>query len=179
VRWSASRDARLPVERRLLDIAAPAAVNSAQWTKRRGFYAKHCNQQLPVATGGYPTLTARFPPSLSTKEFIWPASCNESVCIVTVLGRSRTAGGHQIRVGDKVRFQVADIFLPTRDDLPQVLATALELEGTVTDFSDSGPQPCVFAVVDVIAHHNVVLPVNKLKFPGPSEPSGRTEPQAS
>jgi len=80
-------------------------------------------------------------------------------------------------VGDKVRFQVADIFLPTRDDLPQVLATAQELEGTVMDFSDSGPQPCVFAVVDVIAHHNVVLPVDKLELPGPSDSSERPEPQ--
>ena len=80
-------------------------------------------------------------------------------------------------MGDKVRFQVADIFLPTRDDLPQVLATAQELEGTVTDFSDSGPQPCVFAVVDVVAHHNVVLPVDKLKLPASSELPGRPEPQ--
>lgn len=37
-----------------------------------------------------------------------------------------------------------------------------ELEGIVTGFSDSGLQPRVFAVVDVIARQSVVVPVEKL-----------------
>ena len=83
-------------------------------------------------------------------------------------------GGYLIRVGDTVRFEVADIFLPTRDDLPQTLTAVQELQGTVTDFSDSGPQPRVFAVVDVIAHHSLVLPVDKLRTYNSFNPADTT-----
>ena len=65
--------------------------------------------------------------------------------------------------GDTVRFKVADIFLPTHDDLPKALATVQEIEGVVTDFSDSGLEPRAFAVVDVIARQSVVVPVEKLE----------------
>ena len=61
-----------------------------------------------------------------------------------------------------MRFQVADIFLPARDDLPKSLATDTEVEGTVVDFSDSGPLPRIFAVIDVISRQSVIVPVDKL-----------------
>lgn len=69
-----------------------------------------------------------------------------------------------IHEGDTVRFQVADIFLPARDDLPKSLTTAELLEGTVVDFSDSGPLPRVFAVIDVIARQSVIVPVERLQL---------------
>lgn len=68
-----------------------------------------------------------------------------------------------IHEGDTVRFQVADIFLPARDDLPKSLITTDLLEGTVVNFSDSGLLPRAFAVIDVIAHQSVVVAVEKLQ----------------
>ena len=65
--------------------------------------------------------------------------------------------------GDTVRFKVADIFLPTHDDLPKALTTVREIEGVVTDFSDSGLEPRAFAIVDIIAQQSVVVPVEKLE----------------
>ena len=75
--------------------------------------------------------------------------------------------GPLIHEGDTVRFQVADIFLPAADDLPKSFTSADQLEGTVVNFSDSGSLPHVFAVVDVIAHHSVIIPVEKLQLPEP------------
>lgn len=71
-------------------------------------------------------------------------------------------GGNLIHEGDTVRFHVADIFLPTRDDLPKALTTTQEIEGVVAEISDSGLQPRAFAVVQVIARQNVVVPIEKL-----------------
>jgi hypothetical protein len=68
-----------------------------------------------------------------------------------------------IHEGDTVRFRIADIFLPTRDDLPKSLTTAQEIEGVVADFSDSGLKPRAFAVIDVIARQSVVVPIEKLE----------------
>jgi hypothetical protein len=73
-------------------------------------------------------------------------------------------GGNLVNEGDTVRFHAADIFLPTREDLPKSLLASDEIEGTVVDFSDSGPQPRVFAVIDVIARQSVIVPVEKLEI---------------
>jgi hypothetical protein len=86
-------------------------------------------------------------------------------------GENRVRGGHLARRGDTVRFQVADIFLPTPDELPKALTTAPELEGTVRDFSDSGPQPRVFAVVEVITRYSLVVPVERLQVLKSTEPA--------
>lgn len=69
-----------------------------------------------------------------------------------------------VHEGDTVRFHAADIFLPTRDDLPKALTTTWEIEGVVADFSDSGLQPRAFAVVNVIARQSVVVPIEKLEI---------------
>jgi D-arabinose 5-phosphate isomerase GutQ len=61
-----------------------------------------------------------------------------------------------------VRFRVADIFLPSAEEVLALSPTA-ELEGVVIDFSDSGSTSRVFAVVDVIRRQNVVVPVEKLE----------------
>src|SRR5580698_3379449 len=57
---------------------------------------------------------------------------------------NKLRGGNLVHGGDTVRFKVADIFLPTHDDLPKALATVQEIEGVVTDFSDSGLEPRAF-----------------------------------
>ncbi len=68
-----------------------------------------------------------------------------------------------IKQGDIVHFHVEDIFLPSRDELPKALTTVETVEGTVVNFSDSGLQPRVFAIIDVIARQSVVVPVEKLE----------------
>jgi hypothetical protein len=66
--------------------------------------------------------------------------------------------------GDKVSFRVSDVFLPEVEDLRTSWADHAEVEGTVVDFSDSGSAPRVFAVVEVIQRHTVIVPVVKLKL---------------
>ena len=61
-----------------------------------------------------------------------------------------------------MHFRVADIFLPSAEEVLALSPTA-ELEGVIIDFSDSGSTSRVFAVVDVIRRQNVVVPVEKLE----------------
>jgi hypothetical protein len=61
-----------------------------------------------------------------------------------------------------VRFRVADVFLPSAEEVV-ALSSMTELEGVVINFSDSGSESRVFAVVDVIRRQNVVVPVEKLE----------------
>lgn len=50
-----------------------------------------------------------------------------------------------------------------RDDLPTALTSAREIEGVVTDLSDSGLRPRAYAVVNVVAPQSVVVPIEKLE----------------
>ena len=77
---------------------------------------------------------------------------------------SASEEGPLIHEGDTVRFELGDIFMPPVDELPISLATADHVEGTVINFSDSGSLARVFAVIDVIAHQTVIVPVDKLKL---------------
>jgi hypothetical protein len=66
--------------------------------------------------------------------------------------------------GDKVSFRVSDVFLPEAEELRAAWANAVEVEGTIVDFSDSGSASRVFAVVEAHQTHTVVVPVVKLKL---------------
>ena len=81
---------------------------------------------------------------------------------VRVVVRTGVEGRWQTREGDKVRFFVSDVFLPGPDDVFSALSAGTQLEGTVVSFSDSGSEPRVFAVVDVIRRQTVVVPVARL-----------------
>lgn len=72
-------------------------------------------------------------------------------------------GRWQTREGDKVRFLASDVFLPGPEEVFSALAADTPLEGTVVGFSDSGSEPRVFAVVDVIRRQTVVVPVDRLR----------------
>ena len=74
--------------------------------------------------------------------------------------------------GDHVSFRVGDVFLPNAQELTAMWADATEVEGTIVDFSDSGSAFRVFAVVEVIQKHTVVVPVERLKqkVPEPQNP---------
>lgn len=67
--------------------------------------------------------------------------------------------------GDKVRFRISDVFLPSPDALCFIQTGEEELEGTIVDFSDSGQKERVFAVIDVVRTKTVVVPVEKLQAP--------------
>jgi hypothetical protein len=66
------------------------------------------------------------------------------------------------QVGDKVRFSVSDIFLPDSENVFVVAPGEVEVQGTVVSFSDSGPTPRMFAVVEVVRRQTVVVPIEKL-----------------
>lgn len=58
---------------------------------------------------------------------------------------------------------MSDAFLPGADELVVFAAPEEKVEGTVVDFSDSGPKPSFFAVIDVIRRRTVVVPVEKVE----------------
>ena len=61
-----------------------------------------------------------------------------------------------------MRFRVSDVFLPSQEELPSELSQNAELEGEIVEFSDSGLEPRVFAVVQISERRTLVLPVSKL-----------------
>jgi hypothetical protein len=67
------------------------------------------------------------------------------------------------RKGDKVSFCVSDVFLPTAEELLKPLSSDTKVEGTIIDFSDSGSEPRVFAVIEVVKKNLVVVPVSELE----------------
>ena len=72
-------------------------------------------------------------------------------------------------------FRASDVFLPDLNELRATWADTAELEGTVVDFSDSGGASRVFAVVEVLQRHSVVVRVAKLKWK--SNPGRCTRPE--
>jgi hypothetical protein len=61
-----------------------------------------------------------------------------------------------------VRFRVSDVFLPAAEAVLLAPGPEEEVDGTIIDFSDSGPKTKAFAVVDVVRRQTVVVPVAKL-----------------
>jgi hypothetical protein len=55
------------------------------------------------------------------------------------------------------------VFLPTAEELFKPLSPDSEVEGTIVDFSDSGPKPRAFAVIEVVKKHTVIVPVSGLE----------------
>jgi hypothetical protein len=65
--------------------------------------------------------------------------------------------------GCKVRFHLADVFLPNAEELCAAFREEETLEGMVVDFSDSGDRAHAFAIIEVIQKEIVVVPVEKLE----------------
>jgi hypothetical protein len=76
------------------------------------------------------------------------------------------------RVGDRVRFSLASVFLPDAQEADSKEAAPLEGEGMIMAFSDSGPVARVFAVVEIDQQRTVVVPVEELRL-APEEQSGK------
>ena len=73
------------------------------------------------------------------------------------------------RPGDKVRFNIANVFLPDTEGILVVAPDESVLEGTLVNFSDSGDQGQAFAIVDVVRKHTFVVPTDKLQLVSPGE----------
>jgi hypothetical protein len=71
--------------------------------------------------------------------------------------------GFDTDTGDKVRFQGSNIFLPGAAGCSAALSEEPELEGTIVGFSDLGPKPRYFAVIEVVMRHSLIVPVEKLE----------------
>ena len=76
-------------------------------------------------------------------------------------------GRHSTEKGDRVSFRASDVFLPDTGTLPADWGVSGEVEGTIVDFSDSGTDSRVFAVVEVLERRTVVVPVVALKWKTP------------
>ncbi len=62
-----------------------------------------------------------------------------------------------------MRFPLSSVFLPEEERTVQALSLDSEVEGSIVDFSDSGANPRVFALVEVVRKVIVVVPVSDLK----------------
>jgi hypothetical protein len=67
------------------------------------------------------------------------------------------------QVGDKVRFRISDVFIPSPEGVFSAPPSQETVEGTILDFSDSGQKIRFFALVDVVRRMTVVVPVEKLQ----------------
>ncbi len=65
------------------------------------------------------------------------------------------------------------MFLPTADAASSDFPSDAVIEGSIVDFSDSGPERQAFAVVDVGQGQRMVVPVDRLKLVAPA--SGDSE----
>ncbi len=77
----------------------------------------------------------------------------------------------ETRVGDRVRFSLASVFLPDSQDETALVES--EVEGVIVDFSDSGPVAQVFAVIELERRCTVVVPVEKLRLVPHEQQSGK------
>jgi hypothetical protein len=68
-----------------------------------------------------------------------------------------------------VRFRTSDIFLPGAEQLVYAVLDETEVEGTVSDFSDSGSKSDVFAIIEVVRKQVVIVPIDKLRLVEPSD----------
>lgn len=75
-------------------------------------------------------------------------------------------------MGDKVRFQAANVFLPSPGGVSPAVEEETELEGTIVGFSDSGAKRQFFAVLEVVRTQSMIVPVDKLELIGNSSKDG-------
>lgn len=73
------------------------------------------------------------------------------------------ANDHEVlHEGDCVSFRVRNIYLPGPIEFVGKINLETELVGRVLGFSDSGPRPGVFAVVQTDEKNRVIVPVASL-----------------
>ncbi len=75
-----------------------------------------------------------------------------------------------MRIGDRVRFRVGDVYIPQKAQLLEELDDRTELLGTLVAYSDSGAAPGAFGLVELTSARTVVVKVDDLR---PAESGGR------
>ena len=66
---------------------------------------------------------------------------------------------------------MSDVFLPNPGGVMIASPEETELEGTIIDFSDSGPKVRYFAVVEVVKTQSLIVPVERLDIVKTVSPS--------
>lgn len=82
---------------------------------------------------------------------------------VPIFLRFARARSPATRIGDHVKFRTDRVFLWLQEEQLSTLPADTQIQGTVVDFSDSGPEVRVYAVVEVLKKQNVIVPVNELE----------------
>ena len=77
------------------------------------------------------------------------------------LGSSMESASAQI--GDRVSFRISDVYLPEPHEVLAQLTTAVEANGVIVEFSDSGSSPQAYALVRLTAEQSVLLPVTAVR----------------
>jgi len=77
--------------------------------------------------------------------------------------RPRVGDNIPAQIGDPVRFRAGNVFVWPREGPLSAVPADAEMEGKVVGFSDSGSEPRVFAVVEVLTKHTVIVPVTGLE----------------
>jgi len=71
--------------------------------------------------------------------------------------------GASARIGDRVSFRLADVFLPEPSEVMAKLTTDVETNGVIVEFSDSGKDQRAYAVVRITAQQSVLVPAGLLR----------------
>lgn len=80
----------------------------------------------------------------------------------------------ETRRGDRVRFRLSNAFLPEAESVLKALSLDTEVDGSITDFSDSGAEANAFALVKVVRQVTVVVACGNLELfeEGPESDNG-------
>lgn len=72
-------------------------------------------------------------------------------------------GGSATRLGDQVRFRPTAVFFWPEEKPLSALPPDAEIQGELVGFSDSGSEPRVFAIVEVMKRENVIVRLSDLE----------------
>jgi hypothetical protein len=71
--------------------------------------------------------------------------------------------GGSAQIGDRVSFRITDVFLPDPSEVLANLTADVEMNGVIVEFSDSGNDQRVYAVVRISPQQAVLLPVTAIR----------------
>ena len=77
--------------------------------------------------------------------------------------QSANASRATVKIGDRVSFRIADVFLPEPSEVRAKLTLEVETNGVIVEFSDSGYNQRAYPVARITTQQSVQLPVNALR----------------
>jgi hypothetical protein len=90
-----------------------------------------------------------------------------ATAVLALIDCSRQGGRAPTEIGDQVRFRAGKVFFWPEEGSHSAIPQDAEMEGKVIGFSDSGSEPRVFALVEVLKAQTVVVPVSELEVTKP------------